>query len=119
MNTRKLLVTVIGASVALVVVVLGWRSDPVQETLRPEKYWTNKVLLIELDVDYLRNKVAECSASAQKVQAGAKAGAEAPVPDGASRLATMTRLCSSYDDDLKAAVESLLAAKKKLKEAKG
>ncbi len=119
MNTRKILQIVIGASVALVVLVLGWRSDPVQELLRPEKFWTNKVLLIELDVDYLRGKVAECTASAQKIQGGAKPEAAAVPAESAGRAATIGKLCGSYDEDLKAAVESLLAAKKKLKDAKG
>jgi len=91
--------------------------------LRPEKFWTNKVLLIELDVDYLRNKVAECSASAQKIQGAvvanpsAKADAAAPADAGGSG-ATMGRLCGSYDEDLKTAVDGLLAAKKKLKDVK-
>jgi len=111
MNTRKILQIVIGVPAALVFLLLVWRSDPVQETMRPEKYWTGKVMLLEIDVDYLRAKVNSCAASTAKSAAGAAASAE--------RTETVAKLCSSYDEDLKAAVESLLAVKKKLKDAKG
>ena len=118
MDTKKLLQFVIGGSVATVVLVLAWRSDPVQETLRPEKYWTDKALLIELDVESLRAKVADCAVSAQKSGvASTKAGADTAATG--TRSETVAKLCSSYDEDLKAAVESLLAAKKKLKDARG
>lgn len=115
MDTRKIIQIAIGTSIAFVVLVLGWRSDPAQELLRPEKFWTNKVLLIEIDVDFLRNKVAECAASFQKIQPGAGPA----TADSVGRIETVGKLCSSYDEDLKAAVETLLAAKKKLKESKG
>ncbi len=118
MDTGKLIRITIGALLALVVLVLGWRSDPVQQTLRPERYWTNKLLLIELDVDNLRNRVADCAAAALKMEGGV-ADAAKTIAEPASRSETVAKLCSSYDEDLKAAVESLLAVKKKLKDARG
>lgn len=112
MNTRKILQIAIGVPVVLVCLLLLWRSDPVQSTLRPEKYWTGKVMLIEIDVEFLRAKINDCASSAMKSLNGAVAAS-------AERTETVAKLCGSYDEDLKVAVESLLAAKKKLKEVKG
>ncbi len=119
MDIRKTVLIAISGTAALVVAVLIWRLDPVQENLRPQKFWANQVTLIELDVDYLRNKIAECTTLGQKVQGGPAIEAAKMMVEPGTRAETVAKLCSSYDEDLKAAVESLLAVKKKLKDAKG
>lgn len=89
---------------ALIVLLTIWRMDTVQENLRPARFWAAKVPLIELEVEVLRNKVAECSILLRKGQ---------DAPENAGRLATFQKLCASYDEDLRTAVDNLLAAKKK------
>jgi hypothetical protein len=100
---------------ALVLLVLIWRLDVVQRTLMPEKYWNGRILALEIQVDRLRDRAIQCAVAVVKLREVSGAGR---VTETSPAARDMSRLCQTYDEELKRAVDESIAAREALRKAR-
>lgn len=114
---------VVGVALAVTGVV-AWRSDAVQRTALPERYWSGRTVIAEIQLDRIRDKATECAASVKRLReaSGPAPAGTSPVAlkqtDGDSRLPSLERLCRNYNEELERAVEQVVAVRAALRQAR-
>lgn len=117
-----------GAVLGVALIVAGlatWRTDPVQRAVVPERYWSGKVVVAEIQLDRVREKATECAASVTRLREAA-GGAGAGIAGVAlkqthsdSPLPSLERLCRNYNQELERAVDDVVAARGALQQVRG
>ena len=95
--------------------VLTWRLDIVQRTLVPERYWNSRILALEIQIDRLRDRAIQCAAAVSKLREASGGGRAA---DASPAARDMSRLCQTYDEELKRAVDEAIAAREALRKSR-
>jgi len=116
-NYKKIAIRSLIALVVLVALVLIWRLDPVQRLLVPERFWNMRILTLEVQLDRLRDRALQCVGAVGKLnEAGATQAKDAP---GGARAAAedMGRLCATYNEEIKRAVDATIEARAALRKA--
>lgn len=114
--SRKAVLAIFGGAVALLLLWTVWKSDTVQRIAQPEKYWNSRIVLAELQVERLRDKALQCTSAVSRLREGAMNKDAGTAPGSAAQ--DLNRLCESYSEEIRRAVDDALAAREGLRKSR-